>query len=305
MNGDSIDLYHNSEKLSDLININKFVKYPGDKRPGYQVFNMSLLSNGEDLRCLIRNSSFNVGEIKNNEHLGQESYISRAEIVDDNIVNERRLFVRNIKGRTPYEYHGLEDPRYFMWKGREYALCVKPDTKIDGAQMILLDIEKRSYVNMTDYLGRKWNKNWMPYVSGEELYVVSDVFPTIVYRVDEEGMELIHHTNASPATFAIHGSSNIFDYKGRKTALVHGRFQIPMASNADLAFWFYWHAFLQWPDNDWTRVSMGRPFFFENRQIEFCTSIIEHRDKFFMAYSVMDWGMNVIEFDYDELERLL
>jgi hypothetical protein len=304
VNGDNIDLYFSSEKLANLVTVNKISRYAGNKREGYQVFNMSLLSDNEKLKCLIRNSSFDVGQITSNPHLGQESYVSNADIIDDKIINEKRIYVKGVKERTPYEYHGLEDPRYFKWRGREYALCVKPNEDISGSVMVLLDLQSKALTELPDYLGRQWNKNWVPYIYNNDLYFISDIFPTIIYKFEDGKIHLVHHTDANPAPFAIHGSSNIFDYKGKRTALVHGRFVIPMAADAGLTFWFYWHAFVQW-DDDWVKIKMGRPFYFEGTQIEFSTSVIEHQGKILITYSVRDWGMNILEMDYDELEKLL
>lgn len=53
------------------------------------------------------------------------------------------------------------------------------------------------------------------------------------------------------------------------------------------------------------KIKMGRPFYFEGTQIEFSTSVIEHDDKILITYSVRDWGMNILEMDYDELDKLL
>jgi predicted GH43/DUF377 family glycosyl hydrolase len=304
MQSSEYDLFTNSVSLDSLVSIKSARFFRGDYLEGYQAFNASLLSKEGKLKCLIRNSSFAVGNISKNRHLGQESYISQTEIIGTKMSRPIKIDIDGIKSRTPFEYNGLEDPRYFMWKGKEYALCVQPNDQITGSWMVLVDLETKTFVRLFDYLDRKWNKNWVPYVKNDELFLISDIFPTIVYKIEDDSMNLIHHTEAQPVNFVIHGSSNIFDYKGIKTALVHGRISIP-TSDPDKSFWFYWHAFIQWPEDNWEKIKFGRPFFFENRQIEFCTSVIEHDENILITYSANDWGINIIEIGYEELEKIL
>jgi hypothetical protein len=304
MNSSEYDLSTNSVSLDSLVEIKSARFFRGDFKDGYQFFNASLLSDNNKLKCLVRASSFSVGELANEWKYGHESYIAKSEIVGNKMSYPERIKVDGVKDRTSLEYNGLEDPRYFMWKGKEYALCVQPNHKVTGSWVVLLDLENKTFVKLFDYLDRPWNKNWVPYVKDDELFIVSDIFPTIVYKIEGNSMVLIHHTDAQPADFVIHGSSNIFDYKGLKTALVHGRIHIP-TSHPDRYYWFYWHAFAQWKDDGWDKISIGLPFFFENKQIEFCTSVIEYNGNLLLTYSANDWGMNIIEIDYEELEKLL
>lgn len=308
MNSNEFDLYHNTVSIDSLVTVKSVRTFLGDYNAGYQAFNTSLMSRNGTLKALIRNSSFAAGNIGKNQHLGQESYLSSTEIIGPKMRRPKRLDISGIKKRTAYEYHGLEDPRYFLWNDKEYALCVQPDTNIQGSQVVLLDLQDLTISNLPDGLGRKWNKNWMPYVSANnELFVISDVFPTIVYQIIDDQWIMVHRTHGPSTDFVIHGSSNIFDYKGNKTAMVHGRIAIPSGAHwgDSRVYWMYWHAFVTWLDDDWEKIRMGRPFYFENKQIEFCTSVVEHEEKFLITYSVNDWGFNILEIEYDELEKLL
>lgn len=304
MQSSEYDLFTNSVSLDSLVRIKSARFFRGDYKDGHQAFNASLLSKNGKLKCLIRNSTFSVGNISENRHLGQESYISQCEIIGTKMTRPVRIDIEGIKGRTAFEYNGLEDPRYFEWRGKEYALCVQPNEKITGAWVVLVDLENKTFTRLYDYLDRTWNKNWVPYVNGDELFIISDIFPTIVYKIENGTMELVHHTDATPVDFIIHGSSNVFEYKNVRTALVHGRISIP-TSDPSKSFWFYWHTFIQWPDDNWEKIKFGHPFFFENRQIEFCTSVIEHEGNILLTYSANDWGINILEISYDELEKIL
>lgn len=305
MNSSEYDLFTNAEPLHNIVEVKSASFFRGDYLKGYQVFNASLLSHEGKLKCLVRNSSFAVGDLAKEWNYGHESYISKAEIIGSKMTKPTRIHFDAIRPRTINEYNGLEDPRYFLWRGREYALCVQPDKNIKASWVVLADLEKRTFIKLPDYLQRTWNKNWVPYVNdNEELYIISDMYPTIVYKFDDDEITLVHHTDAKPADFVIHGSSNIFNYKGIKTTLVHGRIHIP-TSHPEKLFWYYWHAFMQWPEGGWDKVRIGRPFYFENKQIEFCTSVIEHEGNILITYSANDWGINILEINYDELEKLI
>jgi len=303
MHSSEYDLFTNSVSLDSIVNIKSARFFRGDYIDGYQAFNASLLPKDGRVKCLIRNSSFAVGDLSKSRHLGNESYISKSEIIGNKMVKPIKIKIDGIKERTPFEYSGLEDPRYFMWRGREYALCVQPNDQLTGSWVVLVDLEQGKFTALHDYLERPWNKNWVPYVKDDNLFIVSDIFPTIVYKIENDALVLIHHTDAKRTDFVIHGSSNIFDYKGVKTALVHGRIEMLVAEGK--GFWFYWHAFVQWPEDNWERIKFGTPFFFEEKQIEFCTSVVEHNGSIMFAYSAQDWGFNILEIDYDELEKIL
>jgi hypothetical protein len=282
------EIFKKSKKISELININKKIKFD-PPYTDYDSFNMSIIGN----KSCFRNSNFRP---KSNA-AGKNSFLSMAEIDDNVLSNLKKINYRGFNVPLWDRYNGMEDPKLIEWKEELWCLFVRPNHHINKIWMILLNLETGKSYHLFDPAGRNFTKNWMPLVKDDRLFFVTDVDPFMVYEFLDEKLHIIH-SSSKKYPFLIHGSSNIIEFDNKFLGIIHGRFEYEPKN------WFYWHSFMSW-DRDWLEMKMGQVFYFENKQVEFCLSweIIENKIR--IPYSVEDANMSMLEFDIDQLGVLL
>lgn len=289
MVGSEIDLLELSSPISDLVSIRK-AKTFSQPYEGYDSFNMSVLGG----MCCFRSSNFR----PRGNASGKNSFISVGRIDNDQMTDLKRIDYRGFNIPLWDRYNGMEDPKLIQWQGQLWCLFVRPNHSITRIGMRLLNLDTgRSYA-IPDPLGRDFSKNWMPIVIGSRLLLVTDIDPLMIYEFDDGKMVPIHVSNIKKNNFIVHGGSNILNINGNFLGVVHGRFEF------DRGRWFYWHAVANFQQN-FNDVVIGRPFYFEDRQIEFCLSIDKSGDELRVPYSVNDATLSMIQFGVDDLEVLM
>lgn len=255
----------------------------------YDSFNMSVVRN----KCCFRNSNFRP---KTNA-AGKHSFVTLADI-DDSITNLKRIDYRGFNVPLWDRYNGMEDPKLLIWRGNLWCLFVRPNHNISKIWMVLLNLENGESYQIDDPKNRSFTKNWMPLVKDDRLFFVTDVNPFYIYEFIDGKMSLLTFSEKRISESVVHGSSNIIQLDDRLVGIVHGRFEYaPQA-------WFYWTSLMSW-DLEWKSQRLGRPFYFEDKQIEFCLSWELIGNKIRIPYSVNDCSLSMVEFDKKGLVSLL
>lgn len=289
MVGSEIDLLELSRPLPSLVRVREKMVF-SQPYDGYDSFNMSVLG---DI-CSFRSSNFRP---KSNAS-GKHSFISTGKIDNDRIFDMKKLEHRGFNVPLWDRYNGMEDPKLIVWRDELWCLFARPNHSITRIGMRMISLNTGKSYSIQDPLSRDFSKNWMPVVIGNKLLLVTDVDPLMVYEFENGTMIPVHMEHRKKNNFLVHGGSNIISIGGNFIGIVHGRFEFERGR------WFYWHAIANFQQN-FNDVVIGRPFYFEDRQIEFCLSIDKRDNNLVVPYSVDDATLSMLKFDLESLEVLM
>jgi glycosyltransferase involved in cell wall biosynthesis len=182
---------------------------------------------------------------------------------------------------------GFEDLRPFAWKGQLWGIAAVRELTADARyQQVLARIDEQpdGACRLADWQALKpgregHEKNWMPFVEGETLRFVYGVDPTRI--VDEAGNPLGETT--PPADVRLfRGGSQLVRFDDGWLALTHeARLRDGRRHYRHRFFWF---------DRDLRLRKLTRPFYFQNRGIEFAAGLAAHPDgkRLVITYGVDD-----------------
>ncbi len=187
----------------------------------------------------------------------------------------------DICNRIAEARHGIEDVRPFVWQGELYGIgagySLRPDGTVLNTQILVkFDADTVRHVEtfQSPAAPGQTEKNWIPLVYNDELLLVYQVYPTIIYRYTQPGLELLPRHPADQAHSSkeiLRGSSNFIEYDGHYIAVAH---YPPMWVYEKR---YYQHVFIAF-DRDLRLIDISEPFFFFRPGIEFVLSLLRDGD---------------------------
>lgn len=194
---------------------------------------------------------------------------------------------------------GFEDSRLFEWNGMLRTISTVRELNPEGwCEQVMAPLVERGYDVLWRQIlpkERQHEKNWMPWVNGNDL--------RFVYRLgtllDPYG-EVIFKSDPGFDVSRISGGSQVVKIDERTwLAVVHEAGVIPGRSNR-----FYQHRFVAfWANGQVDRVSP--PFFFHDRQIEFCAGLAVFGKQLMVSYGVRDCEAWTAMMDIEEVLRFI
>jgi glycosyltransferase involved in cell wall biosynthesis len=199
---------------------------------------------------------------------------------------------------------GFEDSRLFQWRGEFYILSTVRELTHEGwceqvlAPLVLSQQEVRVENKWRHILPefRRHEKNWMPWVDGEELL--------FVYRlgtlINSKGETVFEEKLPWDVGHVSGGSQVVKIEAGRLQhwlAIVHEARQIPGRPNR-----YYQHRFVVF-DNHKRVTRISPPFFFFDRQIEFAAGLafIPSKMQLVVSFGVRDCEAWTVTMDPDDV----
>jgi predicted GH43/DUF377 family glycosyl hydrolase len=282
-------------KLSKLIDYEEIVDFNKGGLRHSHFFNMSFCEYNGKIVMLFRDE---VNERRHSVPQHTQGILNRlmyAELIDGRVQNIKEIEVDVVPDQHPFSIVGVEDPRVFVWKDDLYAICANPSKDMTRIEMVLVKIEKNKGYStiLKDPLDRPQNKNWMPFVQDDRLFLIIDSNPTRVVEFVDGEIVLVKDSDLKPS-FDLCGGTMLFDDEDYKYAILHGKYK---GIN-----WTYWHTFARW-DKDWN-LKVTQPFNFEYRGLEFSSGAMIIGDRLQLSYSARDHGFKIIEFDKDKVKEL-
>ncbi len=218
--------------------------------------------------------------------------------------------------------NGLEDGRLFEWLGRQWVLFSGLQRSEKGYinSMVLVQIEGEQLVQPVllpspHHYPRE--KNWMPWVLGNELYLIYSTTPLEVYRFEGRSLVRVHggaykFRNSGPM---MSGSSQVIPWGNDYLAIIHQRNRAPMVSRFMQKYVTrdpdYQRKKVQFShrmlllDRNFNVKVQSNAFHFENDGIEFCAGIACQDDRVLISYGVMDEKARLIELDPSQVDQIL
>ena len=199
---------------------------------------------------------------------------------------------------------GFEDLRLFFWRSSWWATATVLDQNTRGlAEMALIRIssgpESAQVVEVhvqrhTDVEPHLHQKNWMPLVREEDLFLIYRSDPTTILRVDPETKQAKKHRASIPPRDLSHlrGSSQVLPLDDGWLYVAHEAFDREEGRR-------YTHR-LVWLDGDLVLRRMSDPFYFIHTGIEFCAGLAHlvepPRDELVFTFGVQDERAHLMSF---------
>lgn len=286
------------KKIDDLVLIKEKISL-GEYHSDLYDFNMSMIDINGKINIAFRSCN----NIKfHTTRVGDWGFINTGYIINNKLIDIQRVYFHGYGLPLWDKFNSMEDPRLFMWNSERWILFVRPEPLMQNIKLILLSLDSDKHIFLEDPLGRKFNKNWMPYVDkNEQLFLITDINPLLIYKLIDKKMEKVIVKNSSNTSSSdFHGSSNVINLNNRLVALIHDK----LFSGDMIKRPFYWHVVVSW-NEDWSDMKIGTPFIFEKPGVEFSTSIMKKDEDIWISYSIDDQGMNILSLSKEEFGKLL
>lgn len=174
---------------------------------------------------------------------------------------------------------GIDDLRMF---NEEHFICSHGNFNPNGLiEQCLGRIENGRVVSLIALKGPntfRHEKNWMPFINDDKMHIIYMMHPFILYQIQPDGtMILVKEVVLSNLNMKnFRGSAGPIKYNHGWLATVH-----------QVVSMHYIHRFV-WFDEDFTKIKISRPFYFERKGIEFNPGMALHEEGIVLSYSVLD-----------------
>lgn len=252
--------------------------------------------------CLVRTVNYELGEEDGIWFRGEPAPNTRNYLVPvgSDLTPGAPVLVDDVemrRGRLICE-HGLEDARLIWHAGRWWfsasglhhgarvrttmVLCRLADNRVD-----LLQVLHSPH-------GRLMEKNWMPCIRGDYLWMVYSHHPVEVYQFSPPRRMF---TGEFPVLAGWSGGSQIIPFEGGFIGVVHQRRK--RNTRVHYAHRLVRYGFHLEP------LHAGREFFFRGEQVEFCSGLARHDGGYVMSFGVKDREAWLVSLTHDQILALL
>jgi glycosyltransferase involved in cell wall biosynthesis len=305
------NLWYYMKPIADYCPSFKPIKIDWDPPEGWQCMNPSITWHQNSLFLLMRTVNYKMDE--DGRYLIGDKAPS-----DDNPISTRNFLLRidddlRVRGsgrellppgNLPLHFKaviGFEDMRLFSVDNKLWQSSTVRQFHADGnCEQVLTSIDHNANIVSVHRMlrePRQTQKNWMP---------ITGRWPiTFMYRlghvVDQNGNDLVVHPCPIDKE-RISGGSQLIPYEGGWLAVVH---EAEMQNDKHWKRW-YWHRFVFFKKN-FEIDKIGRPFFLEDKQIEFVSglAVTPGGKELVMSYAVRDCEAKFATIDINEVNRLL
>jgi hypothetical protein len=140
-------------------------------------------------------------------------------------------------------------------------------------------------------------KNWLPLIKNDMLFVIYTLDPFVLYQVNKENGDLTLIKNEKLTTFNLNlrGSAPPVPYKNGYLMTAHHSCQSVMN---------YFHRFV-WIDDNFSTIKWSHPFYFDIQGIEFNCGLTLSQEGVILTHSVWDNFARLKVIDYQVVDDLL
>lgn len=190
-----------------------------------------------------------------------------------------------LRTSCPTAQYGVEDCRLFVWQGELWAIgaAIQPSQEFGLiVTQLLFKIQNGKvieFVSLPSPHGLP-EKNWIPHVSNERLFLVYSLSPTIVYEYRDGKIYLQFKIGDGDHDFDIRGGTQLVPWNGCLLGIAHAK---PFL----LDKYYYFHKFVVL-DKNLNVLDIGEPFFIQKRGIEFACGLARSGDNLILSYGVSD-----------------
>lgn len=277
-----------------------------DVTPDWPAFNPSIAPDGDGFRLVVRTANYfiSAGVVHEEGVLHNINYLVTLDA--DLAVTAIEPIVDPPGGgprRYPSRIQGYEDMRLFELDGEWYASATVCDLNpVERREMALLRFDGARISRVTKLLGpdeRRHEKNWMPFVRGDQLAFVYSSRPTLVLEADAASGRTRTLVKARGPAVAerFRGSSQGVRVDGGHLFVVHET----MVHRAAVQ---YVHRFALL-DDDLSLAGVSAPFSFTSDRVEFCAGMAARGDELVISFGVSDVAAGLAVMDVRQALSML
>ncbi|MEY3898790.1 MAG: hypothetical protein RLZZ214_4312 [Verrucomicrobiota bacterium] len=187
--------------------------------------------------------------------------------------------------------NGLEDLRVFTHLGNYFVIgSLASQTPISTCTIFIAEFNPDHgtihNLNMIPSpVGSPREKNWMPFEHNDELFVIYDFQPLVIYALKKTAGVVSLGQKKTLPTPLLHnrkysGGTNLISYKKGFLGIIHRRIVLMGKS-------YYKHAFIHLNER-MSDYQISREFFFRSKGIEFAISLFSSDHKLYVGNSELD-----------------
>ena len=199
--------------------------------------------------------------------------------------------------------NGIEDIRLFRWKGALFGLGTGVTEHSGDLQVtqILMRIEQDAVVEFWCFpspLDSRWEKNWVPLIHDDRLFIVYSIRPLIIYEFEGGSLSLATRSLPAQANFHVRGGTSFVPVGNNYVALAH---LSPVKISGKS---YYQHVFVAL-DAALDLIEVSEPFFIQRKGIEFACGLSFSKGNFFISYGVGDRSARICRVSLQQSQRYL
>lgn len=202
---------------------------------------------------------------------------------DFKIVSQKEIIENLPKNLWKSSVEGLEDCRLFRLKNTNWFTCSTRGThpknigqslcKLEDASSATSTIKVEKFIPLQGPDENKCEKNWLPFIHDDEIYMVYSYDPFIIYKINQANGSCEPVVQYEPSHDFSHfrGSAAPIEFDDGYLMLVH-----EVVFNTQR---YYLHRFL-YLDKNFTIKKLSKPFTFLHKGIEYsCGMTLDHSGK--------------------------
>lgn len=268
-------------------------------------FNPSIFQHNHGTKAIVRSSNYLIEGGKYFIYGTDFQTVNYMVDVSDALTAHNRRVIRISSPQLSYAQNRIEDCRLFGLSGNLMMICTIYE-QINHAihnTIHLCQIDEdgsiRKFWRFDSPFGRMAEKNWMPVVIDDQIYIVYSIHPYRLIRMapDLSSMVLIDGQSAIPDLQGHSGSSCAVPYLDGYLGVFHCRYVHEGVKK-------YSHRFVRFA-RDMRILAYSDEFVFEDFQIEFCAGLTQVGDHFLISYGVQDRRAMLARFPVDAIAPLL
>ena len=267
----------------------------------YNVCNPSVIATEHGFECTVRGVNYDL-EKSDHEYIFYYGSYSvpfpdtqnyHVTLDDDlNILSYWFLEDRHLRTNI-FSLDGIEDLRFFYWKGVKYLIGNAINYPSSCASTTLMTLEGNVLKLEAIFQSptkAKTEKNWMPFVQGDELHFLYTPNGQLLSYKEELTLSRADSDNELPNWS---GSSCVMEKDGKYYAIVHKREKSR-----------YTHKLLEY-DAQGSLLWQSKEFNFEQFGIEFCAGMAFKGNDVVVSYGVMDKKALLMKMNFDEFRKVV
>jgi predicted GH43/DUF377 family glycosyl hydrolase len=221
---------------------------------------------------------------------------------DNNLITTSPLNDLATRKLTGIADCGLEDIRLFVIDGALYGICAGLSFPggIYKPKQIIIEIKQNTIVNaiwLSSPTNSDCEKNWAPLVSNHNLYLFYGLDPLSCLEIRGNQILLKKGVLTSSSQIKLRGGTPFITIKDKHICL--GHYEPIMLDQR-----YYRHSFVML-DNEFNILEISRPFFIQQRGLEFATGLCVSDEIITLSYGVSDKEAHYLDFSINELQKYL
>lgn len=142
-------------------------------------------------------------------------------------------------------------------------------------------------------------KNWLPFINNNDIYVIYTLHPFVLYQVNKETGDLILIKNEKLTDL------NLNNFRGSAGPIKYKNGWLMTAHQVCHQQFNYFHRFV-WLSEDFVTIKWSQPFYFDIKGVEFnCGLCLSHDNNIILTHSIWDNHARLIVVDYHVVDDML